>query len=262
MKKVGFIGCGNMGGALLRAAAKTEKYEIYAADFDKTKVENACKEAGAKASCAKEIAEKCDFVFIGVKPQMLADCFDEIKDIFAERKDFILVSMAAGVCIEKIKALSKAEKIIRIMPNMPVSVGAGVVLGAGENVAAEDKAEFESVMSCVGVFDWIDEKFIDAASALSGCGPAFVYMFIEALADGAVACGLPRDKALLYAAGTVQGSAKTVLESGKHPGKLKDEVCSPGGTTIMGVKALEDGGFRANAMNAVMEAYKKTKELG
>ena len=262
MKKVGFIGCGNMGGALLRATAKTGKYEIYAADFNADKVQTMVNEAGAKASDAKQIAGECDFIFIGVKPQMLADCFDKIRDILSARTDCVLVSMAAGVNIAKVKSLSGVDRIIRIMPNMPVSVGSGVVLGAGENISDSDKAEFDSIMSCAGVFDWIDEKFIDAASALSGCGPAFVYMFIEALADGAVACGLPRDKALLYAAGTVKGSAQTVLESGKHPGKLKDEVCSPGGTTIMGVKALEDGGFRANAMNAVMEAYKKTKELG
>ena len=117
-------------------------------------------------------------------------------------------------------------------------------------------------MSHAGIMDKLDEKMIDAACALSGSGPAFVYMFIEALADGAVECGLPRKNALLYAAQTVLGSASLVLESGKHPGELKDAVCSPGGTTIAGVHALERGGFRANAMDAVLAAYNKAKELG
>lgn len=262
MTKIGFIGCGNMGGALVRAVSRAGFEDLYLADLNKDKLTELSGETGAKISDAKEIARECKFVFIGVKPQMLEECFGEISEIISTRDDSVLVSIAAGVEISKLKALSKAKSIIRIMPNIPVAVGSGVVLAASENVSDTDKNEFENAMSKAGIFDWIDEKFIDAASAVSGCGPAFVYMFIEALADGAVACGLPRDKALLYAAGTLSGSAKSMLESGKHPGKLKDEVCSPAGSTIMGVKALEDGGFRSAAMNAVIEAYKRTKELG
>ena len=259
MKKIGFIGCGNMGGALARAVKKAG-FDVMLADLDTEKRDALAAEIDAQTADAKAVAGECDYVFMGVKPQVIAIAFEGIKNEL-QSNDCILVSMAAGVSIERVKTLSGKDKIIRIMPNMPVSVGSGVVLAACENVSDNIKEEFTSVMSMAGIFDWIDEKLIDAASALSGCGPAFVYMFIEALADGAVACGLPRDKALLYAAGTLEGSAKALLAGGKHPGKLKDEVCSPAGSTIMGVKALEDGGFRASAMNSVIEAYKRTKEL-
>lgn len=260
MTKIGFIGCGNMGGALARAVKLAGYNEILVADHNKSKCDALKNDIGAVVTDAKTVASECDYIFMGVKPQVFAKAFDEIKaDI---NNNAVIVSMAAGISIEKVQSFSGIDSVIRIMPNMPVSVGAGVVLASCENISDEKKAEFTSVMSKSGIFDWLDESKIDAASALSGCGPAFVYMFIEALADGAVACGLPRDKALLFAAGTLEGSAKAMIENGKHPEKLKDEVCSPAGSTIMGVKALEDGGFRSASMNAVIEAYKRTKELG
>ena len=262
MTKIGFIGCGNMGGALARAVRSAGYENVILADLDTAKRDALAEDIGAVTADAKAVAKECDYIFMGVKPQVLARAFEGIKSELSENKDVVIVSMAAGVSIEKVKAYSGVDSVIRIMPNMPVSVGSGVVLAASENVSDEKKAEFSEIMCKAGIFDWLEEKLIDGASALSGCGPAFVYMFIEALADGAVACGLPRDKALLYAAGTLEGSAKAMLENGKHPEKLKDEVCSPAGSTIMGVKALEDGGFRSAAMNAVIEAYKRTKELG
>jgi pyrroline-5-carboxylate reductase len=153
--------------------------------------------------------------------------------------------------------------VIRIMPNIPASVGTGVILyDHTENVTEEAVEAFRASMQHAGLVDPLPEKLIDAGSALSGCGPAFVSMFVEALADGAVACGLPRDKALAYAAQTVAGSAKMLLESGMHPGQLKDAVCSPAGSTIVGVNTLEQGGFRGSAMDAVIAAFEKTKELG
>jgi pyrroline-5-carboxylate reductase len=149
------------------------------------------------------------------------------------------------------------------MPNTPVSVGEGTVLyTANSEVTDGEIADFKAAMKFAGVLDEIPEKLIDAASAVSGCGPAFVFMFIESLADGAVACGLPRDKALVYAEQTVLGAARLALESGKHPGELKDAVCSPGGSTIEGVRTLEEGAFRASAVDAVIAAYEKTKTLG
>ena len=148
------------------------------------------------------------------------------------------------------------------MPNTPVSVGAGVVLySVNEKVAQNEIDEFCKALSAAGVVDPIPEDKIDAASALSGCGPAFVALFAEALADGAVECGLPRDKAALYAAQTILGTAHLILESGKHPAQIKDAVCSPGGTTIEGVHALEKGKFRAASMSAVTSAYEKTLKL-
>lgn len=260
----GFIGCGNMGGALAKAVSEAGyKNDILLSDIDKEKVKTLAEEISAIPSDAEIIAKECKFIFIGVKPQVIAECFSKIKENLTERNDKpIIVSMAAGVSISRIKEVSGVDSIIRIMPNMPVSVGSGVVLAVSENVYDEDRLSFEKAMNKAGVFDWLEEKFIDAASALSGCGPAFAYMFAQALADGAVACGLPREKAILYAAGTLKGSAQMILETGKHPEKLKDEVCSPGGSTIMGVKALEDEGMRGAAINAVLAAYKRTLELG
>ena len=263
-KTFGFIGCGNMGGALAKAVSEAGyKNDILLADINKERVEALGQEISAEPADAQKIAQECKFIFIGVKPQMIAECFSEIKDALNKREDKpVLVSMAAGVAVSRIKELSGVDSVIRIMPNMPVSVGSGVVLATAENVSEANKACFENAMSKAGSVDWLEEKFIDAASALSGCGPAFANMFAQALADGAVACGLPRDKAILYSAGTLLGSAKMILETGKHPEKLKDEVCSPGGSTIMGVKALEDEGMRGAAINAVLSAYKRTLELG
>ena len=260
----GFIGCGNMGGALAKAVSEAGyKNDIALADINSERVETLACEISAVPSDTQTIAKECKFIFIGVKPQMIDSCFAEIKNSLKSRNDSpVIVSMAAGVAIEKIMACSGVDSIIRIMPNMPVSVGSGVVLATSVGVDDIMKSGFEKAMSKAGIFDWIDEKFIDAASALSGCGPAFAYMFAQALSDGAVACGLPRDKATLYAAGTLLGSAKMILETGKHPEKLKDEVCSPGGSTIMGVKALEDEGMRGAAISAVLAAYERTKELG
>ena len=264
MKKVGFIGAGNMGGALASAAAKTENTEIYLTDKDELKAEALAEKIGATATSDEKIAKVCDIIFLGVKPNIVEAALEPIADIIAKREDVTLVSMAAGVSIEKIeKCVSSPTPVIRIMPNTPVAVGEGMILySRGSAVTDGQVSDFLSVMSKAGRLDLIDERLIDAGSALSGCGPAFVYMFIEALADGAVECGLPRDKAMLYAASTLAGAAKMVLESGTHPGALKDAVCSPGGSTIEGVHALEDGAFRGTVIDAVSAAYEKTKKLG
>ena len=178
--------------------------------------------------------------------------------------DTVFVSMIAGVSLDTLRQLLGAgKKIIRIMPNTACAVGQGVLLVcANANVTAQELADFEAMMENSGVVDRIDEKLIDAASAVSGCGPAYAYMFIEALADGGVKCGLPRAKAIRYAAQMLLGSAEMVLQSGKHPELLKDEVCSPGGSTIAGVAALEEHGFRSACIDAVDAAYEKTKKLG
>ena len=149
------------------------------------------------------------------------------------------------------------------MPNTACAVGQGVLLVcANANVTAQELADFEAMMEHSGVVDRIDEKLIDAASAVSGCGPAWAYQFIEALADGGVAAGLPRAKAQEYAAQMLLGSARMVLETGKHPGELKDAVCSPGGSTIQGVRLLEERAFRGAVTDAVLAAFEKTKDLG
>ena len=261
MKKIGFIGCGNMGGALARAAVKSVGAEsIFVTDTDLQKVKAFSEETDVNIADAEYIVLNCDYIFLGVKPQMLKGLFEKLAPVIEERTtDFVLVSMAAGVSLASLNAMAQVDcPIIRIMPNMPVSVGEGMILyTSNEFVSKEDLDGFVDTMKYAGRLDKID-----AASCVSGCGPAFVFMFCEALADGAVECGLPRDKALLYAAQTLIGSAEMLIKTGEHPGKLKDAVCSPAGSTIEGVKALENGAFRASAMDAVRKAYERTLELG
>lgn len=251
-----------MGSALASAAAKNAGTEILIFDKDTAKAEKLAHELNANVASAKTIASECDFVFLGVKPNVIPYAVTDIKDYLGANT--VLVSMAAGVAIDKIEGFFESNPpIIRIMPNTPVSVGAGMILWCANRLVTDSRAnDFLNVMSAAGRFDKIDESKIDAASAISGCGPAFVYMFIEALADGGVQCGLTRDAAQKYAAATLMGAAKLALESGKHPGELKDAVCSPGGSTIAGVHALEEGAFRATAQDAVLAAYERTLKLG
>lgn len=262
----GFIGTGNMGSALVRAAAKTMSgADITLSDQSVEKAEALAKELGCKAASVEAVAAGSGYIFLGVKPQVLASLLADIGPVLAKREDgFVLVSMAAGVAIEDIRRMAGGDyPVIRIMPNTPVAVGCGMILyDATENVTDAQLARFCENMGQAGLLDRVPEKLIDGGSAISGCGPAFACLFLEALADGAVACGLPRDKALVYGAQTMLGTARLVMESGQHPGALKDAVCSPGGSTIAGVGALEEGGFRGSAMNAVIAAYRRTKELG
>ena len=260
--KAGFIGCGNMGGTLARAAAKKLGGEnVAVCDVDITKAEAIKKEYGATVLDVSELSVQCDYVFLGIKPQYMASAVKPVKEALKGRSDVIIVTMAAGLGISFIKELTGAPKVIRIMPNTPALVGQGMILCApGEGVTDEETQGLFDILSEAGLIDRIPENLIDAASAVSGCGPAYAYMFCEALADGAVECGIPRDKAIKYAAQMLLGSAMMVLND-PNPGKLKDNVCSPGGTTIAGVHALESDGFRAAAMDAVVAAYKRTLEV-
>ncbi len=259
---LGFIGCGNMGGALVRAAVKAVGgNEIAICDYDKKKMQTLASDCGVWAVDIQEIANTCRFVVLGVKPQNIKETLESVAGTLKTRKDVIVITMAAGVSIAAIRALIGADlPVIRIMPNTPALLGEGMILytSAGVNLIVEN--EFLDCFAKAGKFDKLPEDKIDAASALSGCGPAYAYAFAEALADGAVECGVPRDKAALYAAQTLLGAAKMLLEYG-HPADLKDAVCSPGGTTIAGMHALEKGGLRAAAMDAVTAAYERTLEL-
>lgn len=259
----GFIGCGNMGGILLEAVAKSEMGSICACDSDKTKVKYMTDNFGADEVDILTAAENSRYLFLGVKPQSFKGVFDTIRDIIKKRDDIILVSMAAGIEISTLEELAeKKTAVIRIMPNTSAKIGEGVILVCRNNSVNDQELEtFKKALSPAGFIDDIEEGKIDAAAALSGCGPAFADIFIEALADGAVSCGLARDKAVEYAARTVSGAAKTVYLSGKSPAELKDAVCSPGGTTIAGVRAAEKCGLRTAAFEAVVAAFEKTKEL-
>ena len=259
---LGFIGCGNMGGALVQAAAKSvDGSKIAVCDFDKAKVEKFEKTLGAVGTTARDIAENAKFIVLAVKPQVMESAIADFADILRERKDVIVVTIAAGLSIGAIRSfIGTALPVIRIMPNTPVALGTGMILYTVSDVDKSAEQEFLAAFAKAGVFDKIPEDKIDAGSALSGCGPAFVYAFAEALADGGVECGVPRDKAALYAAQTLLGAAEMLLEYG-HPADLKDAVCSPGGTTIAGIHALEKAGFRGATIEAVTAAYKRTLEL-
>ena len=260
MIKIGFIGCGNMGGALAAAAAKHEDAEIRLFDTNEAKASALAERIGGNVCNIDSVCE-CDLVFLGVKPHIIPIVADEIASKVAA-SGATVISMAAGVSIIKLEVMLGEVPIIRIMPNTPAEVGHGMILYTANAKGEEAIPLFLEAMAAAGKFDAIEERLIDAASAISGCGPAFVYMFIEALADGGVMSGLPRDKAMLYAAETLIGAAEVVKQTGRHPGALKDAVCSPGGSTIEGVKALEDGKMRGTIMEAVIASYEKTVKLG
>ena len=260
MIKIGFIGCGNMGGALAAAAAKYKNAEIRLFDKDEDKAKALAERIGGIV-CDIDGVCACELVFLGVKPNIIPIVADEIAKKVAV-SGATVISMAAGISLAKLAVMLGDLPIIRIMPNTPAEVGYGMILYTANEKGAGTVPLFLESMAAAGKFDAIDERLIDAASAISGCGPAFVYMFIEALADGGVMSGLPRDKAMLYAAETLIGAAEVVKQTGRHPGALKDAVCSPGGSTIEGVKALEDGKMRGTVSGAVVASYEKTLKLG
>ena len=266
MEKIyGFIGAGNMGSALARAAARRiDPARLLIANRTPAKAQTLAAELGAEAADNAAVADTADYIFLGVKPQMLPGLMAELAPALAARRTpFVLVSMAAGITIERLRDLAGAAYgVIRIMPNTPCSIGKGVILYTTEGVDTSDLEAFLETMDGAGELVELAENLFDAGSAVSGCGPAFVDLFIEALADGGVACGLPRSAALKLAARTAEGAAALLLDTGKHPGELKDAVCSPGGTTIQGVRALENAGFRGALIEAVIAAWAKNKDLG
>lgn len=262
---IGFIGTGNMGSALARAVSKAVPADsLYLSNRTIEKAQRLAKELGCHAVSVLEAA-KCDIIFLCVKPQMLKDLLSQISTVLSNRKNHItLISVAAGVTIESIREMAGEQyPVIRIMPNTPVEVGEGVVLyDYSDNVPSDMIGYFLDSMKCAGLVDHLPEKLIDAGTSVAGCGPAFAFMFLEALADGGVACGLPKNKALIYAQQMLFGSAKLAMLSQKKPAQLKDEVCSPGGSTVEGVKALEQGAFSSLTISAVEASYRKNKKLG
>jgi pyrroline-5-carboxylate reductase len=276
------IGSGNMGFALMKGTvAVVGGTSIGFSDAAPEKARAAA--ASLKASVYKsnlEAVEKGDYVFLAVKPQVVPQVLAEIAPVARERlagrKPPVLVSMAAGWTIEKIQSIVGGSgvdvpadrapvalvPVVRIMPNTPALISRGMIaLAASPEVPVKKIVELEKILGGAGVVDQIDERYMDAVTGLSGSGPAFTYLFIEALADGGVRAGLPRDKALRYAAQTVLGSVAMIQETRKHPGELKDMVCSPGGTTIAGVAALEEGAFRGTVIKAVEAAWRRSQEL-
>ena len=259
----GFIGCGNMGSALCRAVSK--KYKISdIAIFDRHPEKlNALKDIATVCSSIEEVASNSKYLFLGVKPQGYENTFNQIKDALKNNSKVIIVSMAAGVSIAGVTAYSGGDyPVIRIMPNTPCQIGEGIIIyTCNERVAKCDKEQFVTALSGAGIVDEISEDKIDIASCLSGCGPAFVYMYIDALKQVAVKLGLSEEKANLYAIKTVEGSAKTSYETGKPLNELIKAVCSPGGTTIEGVKSFEENDLYGTVEKAITASYKRTLEL-
>ena len=259
--KYGFIGCGNMGGAIAKALNISTKDIALADRSGKGKI--LADQLGITYSDNATIAANCERIFLGVKPHMMKDCLAKLQTSFAERKP-LLITMAAGLEIQQIEQFAGTRlPVIRIMPNTPTAIGKGVIQYCCNALVEEDVlAAWLADMAPCGLLDALDESLIDAASAVSGSGPAYMYVFLEALADGAVACGVPRAKAYEYAAMTMIGSAEMYLKTKTHPGALKDAVCSPGGSTIAGLRAMEEGGFRSAAMEGVIATFRRNKELG
>ncbi len=264
--KIGFLGAGKMATALARgfvnAKIVTTK-QLFAADPFATAREYFTKETGAKTVAANlAVAQAASVLILATKPDQVAAALAEISGAFT--KKHLLISIAAGVTISKLENnLPAGARVIRVMPNTPALVGAGAsAFALGKNATAADGELAKKLLSAVGIAMQVKENLLDAVTGLSGSGPAYVYQFIEALSDGGVAAGLPRDIATKLAAQTVLGGAKMVLETGQHPGALKDQVTSPGGTTIEGLHALEKGKLRATVISAVRAATEKSKKLG
>ena len=262
--KLGFIGCGNMAKAILGGILKKHLLspeEVIVSALHEETLENAARTYGVCTTQFNRTAAEADIVFLAVKPQFYEEVISEIRDVVSENQ--IIVSIAPGKSIETITGwFGKTVKLIRTMPNTPAMVGEGVTAVCPSDTVTE--SELQSVLTLLeacGTAEVMPERLVDAVVSVSGSSPAYVFMMIEAMADGAVRDGIPRSQAYRLAAQSVLGSAKMVLETGLHPGALKDMVCSPAGTTIEAVAAMEKAGFR-NAVLAGMEACtRKTKEM-
>ena len=261
MSKIGYIGTGNMGSALAICAKNNTDNELFFANRNIEKAQTLKNKIGGTVSDNKTIASTCDVVFLCVKPQQATDVLTDIKDELLSNKNVVLVSIMTAWTIERIKNIVDVP-VIRIMPNTPLLVNEGVILyDYSKDVSSEKVDLFLKLVEGNGLITKLEEKYIDAASAVSGCGPAFADMFVDALADGANRCEVDKQLAIKLAAQMLIGAGKLILESGKDPNTLKTEVCSPGGSTIEGVKVLENNDFKGIVMDAVKASYEKNKKL-
>jgi pyrroline-5-carboxylate reductase len=264
--KIGFVGAGNMAEALMKgiiSAGMALADDITASDVMPERRDFIAKTIGVGVTGDNvEVVRSSDIIVLAVKPNHVGPVLEELKPYLSS--DHLLISIAAGVKIDVMERhLNWGVRVVRVMPNQPCLVGASAsAFALGRSARKEDKETVQRVLESVGVAFALDEKLLDAVTGLSGSGPAYVYMFIEALADGGVLAGLPRDVATILAAQTVFGSAKTLLETRKHPGELKDMVASPAGTTIEGIRILEQYAIRAAFIDAVEAGALKSAELG
>jgi len=262
--KIGFLGAGAMGGAILSGAIDSgviKAEDAYVFDLAKA-VQDHYRAVGCNiVDSAVELGKVADMVVVSLKPQYAESGLKMLEDTLNGKA---LISIMAGITTETLRKWTAGDfRLLRLMPNTPALVGAGAfALDADTDLTDEEKAFAEELFSSIGIVEWMPEHLIDTACGLSGAGPAYIYIVIEALADGGVLMGLPRPTAKRLAAQTVFGAAKMVLETGGHPDELKDKVCSPGGNTIVGVKTLEEHGVRGAFIDAVGKATEKAQELG
>lgn len=264
-KKIGFIGAGNMAKAMIGGIVKSKlvnKSNVFASDLNIAALETAKDEYGINiTNDSKEVVKNSDIVIVAVKPNVYGLVLEEVKELIDNKK--IIVTIAAGKTIESVENVIGADKkVIRTMPNTPALVNEGMsALCKNKNISDEELNMVKEIFSSFGKAEVVNEYLIDAVIGASGSAPAYVFMFIEAMADAVVSAGMPRNQAYTFVSQAVMGSAKMVLETGKHPGELKDMVCSPGGTTIEAVKTLEEKGFRSSVIKAIDDCIEKSKEM-
>ena len=265
MKKIGFIGCGNMAGAIIGGIISSKllkKEEIVAAEIMEAARKNAEQKFGIETtSDNKKVATESEIIVLSVKPQFYQEVIEEIRPIIS--RDTIVLTIAPGFTLEKLASLfAKGQKIVRAMPNTPALIGEGMTaVCPNKNITTAGLDWIKKLLGSCGKVEVIKEYMMDAVVSASGSAPAYVYMMIEAMADAAVMDGMPRAKAYQFAAQAVAGSAKMVLETGKHPGELKDAVCSPAGTTIEAVRVLEEKGFRSAIIEAMRACADKSRHM-
>lgn len=262
-QKIGIIGCGNMGGAILYGALKSEvlpKENVYVYDINPAMMEKAGSWGVNLAKDDEDVCMRSDIILLAVKPQNAAEALAQCRKALDGKA---MMSIVAGVTVERLRhMIDGSPRILRLLPNTPAMVFEGAFAICSDNDFTEEElSAAKSVYENIGVIEMVPEHLIDTACALNGGGPAYVAMFIEAMADGGVKQGLPRETAYRLAAQTCLGSAKMILEQGIHPGQLKDMVTSPGGTTIEGCEALERGGMRAAVIECINAAAEKSKQL-
>lgn len=263
--KIGFIGCGNMASAIMGGIISNGVYnsaDVYGVDISKDATDRVHQKYGVTVvESAVEMVKKVDIIVLSVKPQYYEDVIDEICD--AVTKEQIIITIAPGKTLKWLREeFEKHLKIVRTMPNTPAQVGEGMTALCGNGyVTEEDMEAVKKIFSGIGKYEIVHEDLMDAVTAVSGSSPAYVFMMIEAMADAAVIGGMPRAQAYQFAAQAIMGSAKMVLETSRHPGELKDMVCSPRGTTLAAVKVLEEKGFRSALIESMCACMDKASKM-
>lgn len=265
-KTIGFIGCGNMAQAMINGIVKSklvEEKNIYASAHTETTLDKVKEKYNINTTLDNiEVAKNSDFIILAIKPYMYEKILNQIKDSI--KKDSVVISIGAGISLDFLKNnLKEGSKYIKTMPNTPAMVGEGMsAISPGANMENEEIEEVIQIFNSFGKTEIIEENLMDGFTALCGSSPAYIYMIIEAMADAGVLEGIPRDKAYTMAAQAVLGGAKMVLDTGLHPGKLKDNVTSPGGTTIEAVASLEENNIRSTMIEAIRVCAEKSRQMG